>query len=120
MQPASRRLLYWTPRILAILFALFVSLFALDLLDEASGFRELATGLALHLIPVAALALLLVLAWRREWLGAVGFTTLALLYVAWSWGRFPFLTYAVMAGPPLLAGALFLLNWIHRAELRPR
>ena len=34
MKSISKRLLYWVPRILAILFATFISIFALDVFGE--------------------------------------------------------------------------------------
>ena len=34
----SKQLLFWTPRILGILFALFLSMFALDVFGEGYGF----------------------------------------------------------------------------------
>lgn len=120
MRPSSRRTLYWAPRTLAILFALFLSLFALDGFEPGSSFGEIAVALGTHLVPVALFVALLVVAWRREWVGALGFTALACLYVAWAWGRFPVLTYVLMSGPLLLLGVLFHFNWIRRAELRAR
>jgi hypothetical protein len=59
-------------------------------------------------------------AWRWEWVGALLFFGLAVLYVAMAWGRFPFVTYLAISGPLLLVGVLFLLNWRHRDELRIR
>lgn len=119
MRPSSRRTLYRAPRTLAILFALCLSLFALDGFEPGQSSGEIAVGLGMHLVPVALFVALLVVAWRREWVGALGFTALACLYVAWAWGRFPVLTYVLISGPLLLLGALFLIGWIRRAELRP-
>jgi len=119
MHALSRRALYWTPRVLGILFALFLSLFALDVFAEGAGFREIALALALHLLPTLLVVALLVLAWRREWLGALGFLALAVLYVARFWGVFPLLTYVMMTGPLVVIALLFLFGWRNRAELRP-
>ena len=45
------RLLYWVPRILCILFAAFISLFALDVFGEGYGFWHSVLTLMVHLIP---------------------------------------------------------------------
>ena len=115
------RLLYWTPRVLCIVFAAFVSFFAADVFSETHGFWPTALALLLHLVPTLVIVAVLVVSWRREWVGGVLFIALGALYVAWAWNR-PFARWYVfllIAGPPVLTGALFLLNWRHRAELRP-
>mgnify|MGYP001813850633 CR=1 FL=1 len=110
--------LFWTPRILGILFAIFISLFALDVFGEGYGPWETVVALVMHLVPTFVVLTALAVAWRWEWVGAVLFGGLALLYVVMAWGRFPLLTYVVISGPLLLVGVLFLLNWLHRVELR--
>ena len=119
MKPATRKLLYWSPRVLGLLFALFTVIFAFDVFDENQGFWPTALALALHLVPTAILFLCVFIAWRKEWIGAILFFGLAVLYVVWAWGRFPLSVYFVMAGPMALTGILFLLNWIYRSELHP-
>ena len=116
----AHQLLYWAPRALCIVFALFLSLFALDVFEEGVGFWETSLALLMHLIPTFLLLLLLVLSWRREWIAGIFFPLLGVLYVAWSWNK-PFgvlSTLLLMAGPLVLTGALFLLNWHYRSELR--
>ena len=118
MRPGARHWLFWSPRALCILFAVFISMFALDVFGEGQGFWQTTIALLFHLIPTALIVVALALAWRWEWLGAVLFFLLALGYVAmvglcrpWSW-------YAFISGPLLLVAVLFLLNWIYRKELR--
>jgi hypothetical protein len=118
MKPSVKRLLFWTPRILGLLFAAFISIFALDVFDEHHGFWETALALGMHLIPTAILLVLLALSWRWGWIGAVLFPALGALYLVNFWGRFPWSVYAIISGPMFLLGILFLLNWIFRAELR--
>lgn len=38
MNPSIKQTLYWTPRILGILFVLFISIFAADVFEEHLGF----------------------------------------------------------------------------------
>ena len=120
MNARTKRLLFWTPRALGILFAIFLSLFALDVFSEGYGFRETIVALFMHLVPTFVVLIALAVAWRWEWVGAALFCGLAVFYVVMAWGRFPFGTYLVISGPLLLVGVLFLLNWLRRDELRER
>lgn len=118
MKPSLKRILVWMPRILGILFALFVSIFALDVFGAGYGFWETILALLIHLIPVFILLIGLAIAWRWAWVGAVIFLGFSAWYLVMFGERFPWSVYAIMAGPPLLVGLLFLINWLYRAELR--
>lgn len=117
MTTPLKRFFIWTPRILCLLFAAFISIFALDVFDGHSGFLETALALATHLIPTAALLLVLALSWRWEWVGAAIFPALGLFYLVAFAGRFHWSAYALIAGPLFLLGTLFLINWIFHTEL---
>jgi hypothetical protein len=120
MKTPYKQLLYWTPRILGLLFAAFISLFALDVFDGKHGFWETALALAMHLIPTAILLALLALSWRWEWIGAIVFPALGVFYIVQFWQRFHWSVYVVIAGPLFLLGILFLFNWIRRSELHAK
>jgi hypothetical protein len=121
MNESTKRMLFWAPRLLGILFAIFVSLFALDVFGEGYSFWETILALLIHLIPTGIILLVLALSWRWEWIGGILFTGLGLLYLylvasqgrPWSW-------VLVISGPLFLVGVFFLLNWLYRAELHPR
>ena len=115
-----KRALFWTPRVLCIIFAVFLSLFALDVFGEGHGFWETSLTLLIHLVPVYLVVAALVIAWRWEWIGAILFVALALFYLLWFWGSFHWSAYLVISGFLFMLGVLFLLNWIFRAELRTR
>ncbi len=114
------RLLFWTPRILCLLFAGCISLFALDVFQENRGFWSTTIALLMHLIPTGLLLILLAFSWRWEWIGALFFPALGAFYIIAFWGRFPWQTYLIMAGPLVLVGVLFLLGWLRRAELHAK
>jgi hypothetical protein len=119
MNTATKRTLFWTPRVLCMLFAAFLSIFALDVFDESHGFWQTALALLMHLLPSTILLIVvLVVSWRREWIGGVLFNALAVFYIVFFWGRFPWFTYAAISGPLFLVGILFLLNWRFRSQLR--
>jgi len=116
MSRVQGRLLYWSPRILCMAFAIFVSLFALDVFNEAHGFGQTALALAIHLIPTAILVVVLLAAWRWEWIGAALFAVAGALYAIRMLPQHPSAT-ATIALPLLLIAALFLANWLKRSEL---
>ena len=118
MTAFSKRVLFWAPRALSILFIAFVSMFALDVFGEGRGFWQTLTALMMHLIPSFVLVAVLVAAWRREWIGAVAFAVCGIVLAAivrapW-WGK------AIFAVPCLLMAWLFFANWRNRAELRAK
>ena len=115
----TKRLLFWSPRILSIIFAAFISLFALDVFGPGYSFAETIVALAMHLIPTAIFLALLVISWRWEVVGAVVFPVLGLLYIASFQGRFHWSVYLIIAGPLFLIGGLFLCDWLLRS-VRPR
>jgi hypothetical protein len=118
MNKTVKRVLYWTPRILSILFAMFVSLFALDVFGVGYSFWETLVALLMHLIPTFVILIVLAISWRWEWIGGVLFISLAVLYLVKSWGQFHWSTYLVISGPSFLVGILFIINWFYRKNLR--
>jgi hypothetical protein len=113
-----QRLLFWTPRALCILFAGFVSLFALDVFGEGYGFWETMLALLMHLVPTAIVLIVLAIAWRWELVGSTLFDVLGVAYILMTRGRFPWTTYLIMSGPLFLISLLFQLNWVYRRQLR--
>jgi hypothetical protein len=107
----ARRWLFWTPRVLGILFAVFVSLFALDVFGAGYGFWETVWALLMHLIPTAILLIVLAMAWRWEWIGGILFIALGVLYMVMSWGRADWSASLILSGPLFIVGILFLASW---------
>jgi hypothetical protein len=121
----SRRVLYWTPRGLCVACALFLGIFSLDVFGEGNGFWKTLLALAIHNIPSLFLLAVLVVAWRREWIGAVLFAAFAAFYTVWALqrpvpGAVKRNWILIIAGPVYVIAALFLVNWMKRAELHGR
>ncbi len=113
-----QRVGYWTPRILGLLFAAFISIFALDVFQEGRGAWETTVALLMHLIPTALVLAVLAVAWRWEGLGAAGFLLLGCAYLMMGGGRVHWTAHLLIAGPLLLLGALFLAHWIAGTRAR--
>jgi hypothetical protein len=118
MKNRVERTVFWMPRILCLLFAAFVSLFALDVFAEGYGFWETIAALVMHLIPTAIIVIALAVAWRWPWIGVILFVLLGVWYLIMAGGRFEWTAYLLIAGPLFLAGALFLVDWVYHAVLR--
>lgn len=116
------RKLYWTPRIIAILLLGFMALFSLDVIEPSKSISEILIGLFMHNIPVFILAVLLWLAWTREWIGTIAFTLGGCVYIGFvMWNLFHdgFAWYylvwtAQIALPAFVVAYLFWLNWKKR------
>jgi hypothetical protein len=104
------KILYWFPRILAILAILFMMMFSLDVFGGEEPLGRQLLGLLMHNIPAFILIIVLVIAWKYEVIGGVIFI---LLFFAL--GIF-FKSFSGNSGsliiliPFLLAGAMFILH----------
>ena len=116
MKTSLKQLLFWTPRILCLLFAAFISIFAADVFGAGYGFWKTILALLIHLIPTGIILVILAISWRWEWVGGTLFTALGALYLIMFWGRFHWSVYLVIAGPLFLVGVLFFLNWLFPKE----
>nr|WP_297786076.1 hypothetical protein [uncultured Allomuricauda sp.] len=72
------KLIHWLPRILGILSILFISIFALDAFDPQKTIWEQIIGFLIHLIPSFILIILLILAWKKEFIGGIIFILIGL------------------------------------------
>ena len=117
MKRTTALALRWTPRILALLFAAFISIFALDVFQEGRGFAQTLLALAIHLVPTLLLLAIVAVSWRWPWVGSLAGFALGALYLIAFHGRFPWVTYVLIAGPLFLVGALFATAWRWRRPI---
>ncbi|MGD1006807.1 MAG: hypothetical protein ABR980_06215 [Ignavibacteriaceae bacterium] len=117
MKSISKKIVYWSPRILSIAFILFLALFALDVFKEYSGWN-IIPALFMHLLPSLVLIVFIIIAWKYDLIGTAVFLFVAVSYVAmagthhhWSW-------YASISGPSVVIAILFLLSWFQKRNLK--
>jgi len=111
---------YWTPRVVSILFICFLALFSLDVIQPGLSTGQIVVGLIMHNIPVFVLLILLIIAWKYEIVGGIAYILAGLLYsgstiVSALTSDFPWylsLSWSLtIAVPALFIGILFLINW---------
>lgn len=117
MKKKTNGLIYWAPRVLAILFLVFLALFSLDVFGENYGFWGTIVGLLIHNIPVFVLAIVLWISWKHEIVGGVVFILAALVYEMLVWGNSKAYSLIIF-GPALVIGVLFLINWFKKKQKR--
>ena len=110
------KLLFWAPRVLAILFILFLAMFSLDIFGNNYTFWETVLGLFMHNIPSIILLIVLIISWKHEIVGAIAFVLGGIFYIVTLFINPQFewymLSWSIMiAGPAFLVGILFWMNW---------
>ncbi len=105
--------LFWTPRVLAILFTLALIILAAQIFMQ--GFTENnLIGFAIFLTPAYVLVAALIYAWNNEIWGGWVFIGLSIFYLFFTYQIFNFTNISLLSGVNLLIGMLFLLDHHHR------
>jgi hypothetical protein len=112
----KNRVIYWIPRILALLAILFMGMFSLDSFggDESTGKKLL--GFFVHNIPVLVLIIFLVIAWKHELAGGLLFivASIAMSIFFRSFSGNP--GSIIVISPFLITGLFFVLNHFLRKK----
>lgn len=119
MENKVSKFVYWTPRILAIIFIAFLALMSLDVFTEGASSWEIIVGLFMHNIPVFILLAVLLISWKYEIVGAVVFILAGLLYIFFAVRGADNLWMALawsiqIAGTAFVIGGFFIANWIKK------
>ncbi len=113
--------LYWTPRVLSIIFICFLALMSLDVFRNGLNFWQTVIALFMHNIPAIILTILLVISWKFEIVGAITFILAGLFYIIlillWGFQWFMIMWILQISGIAFLIGILFWINWIKKRNL---
>jgi hypothetical protein len=94
-----KKFFYWLPRVLAILFILFISIFAFDVFEQPKWFL----ALFMHLIPSFLLVFATIIAWKHERIGGFIFLAFGVLLLI-----FTNFKSMIVCIPAFIIGVLFL------------
>ncbi|MEK7547777.1 MAG: hypothetical protein AAB540_02690, partial [Patescibacteria group bacterium] len=110
--------LYWAPRVLSIIFICFLALMSLDVFGSGLSFWQTVVALFMHNLPALFLLVVLIISWKHEIVGGVGFILAGLAYIAllmrnqFEWYL---LLWAIqISGIAFLTGTLFLIGWFKK------
>jgi hypothetical protein len=122
MPRKTGKFVYWTPRILAILFILFLAMMSLDVFSPDLSVWQMLAGLFMHNIVTLVLIGILIISWRYEIVGGIAFILAGLAYIIMLL-RNPFEWYMLswsiqIAGPAFLIGILFLIGWFKKQKIK--
>ena len=124
MEKNISKSLYWTPRILSIVFIFFLALMSLDIFEGNYGFWGTIVGLFMHNIPAMILLIVLIISWKHGIVGGVGFILGGILYLimilmnilktGFEWY---YLSWAVqISGIAFFIGIMFLVGWFKKRK----
>lgn len=102
--------LTWFPRILVMVFVVFVSIFALDAFDEEGTFFVKIGHFLMHLIPSAVTLAFLWIAWRYRILGGLLFIVWGLIFTIYFGTHRTTPLFLMFSLPLLTAGLLFMIS----------
>ena len=111
----KRGLLFWFPRLLSVLFILFLSMFSLNVFYQSLPLLETFTAFFIHLLPSILLLIILLFACRHEFMGGILFVVLGFVYLTKGW-NFPWQAKLAICLPLFLIGILFICNSLKGGE----
>ncbi len=106
-----KRLFFWIPRGLGILFTVFLFLLSFDVFGKEMGLGKMLLGFFIHLLPAIIVGISVVIAWRKPLLGGILFILLGFIYMIIALQRVSWAVQFIISGPLFLTGILFLLDW---------
>ena len=121
MKKRGNKFLYWFPRILSIVFLLFLITLSFDVFGQGYGFWGTVLAFIMHNITTLCLLVILLISWKYEIVGGIGFVLAGIAYVIFimmnplEWNL---VFYSlIISGPAFIIGIFFLVNWFKKRKL---
>jgi hypothetical protein len=109
-----KKIIYWTPRVLSIIYILFLSIFSLDVFAEGYSIPQALVAFFMHLIPAIIVLLAFLFATKKPLYGGISFLILAFAFSVFFMQNANMQTFVIIGSililPLLLIGILFILN----------
>lgn len=111
MKEPKKTVLYWAPRVISILFALFISMFGFDVFDMGIGFPEIILAFFMDMLPAILVAVIIILAWKWELVGTILCAGLGLFYIFGMNNNMDFVVFLLIPMPLFILAVLWFLGW---------
>ena len=111
MKEPKKTVLYWAPRVISILFALFISMFGFDVFDMGIGFPEIILAFFMDMLPAILVAVMVIIAWKWEMVGAIICAGLGLFYIFGMNYNMDFVVFLLIPLPLFILAVLWFLAW---------
>ena len=119
MKRKTSKFIFWTPRILAIAFIVFLMMFSLDVFTPGLNFWQIVGALFMHNLFALILLIFLIISWKYEIVGGIVFTLAGLSYIVritlnreFEWYMLSWIL--TIAAPAIFIGILFIINWVKK------
>jgi hypothetical protein len=106
----QQMLTVWFPRVLVVVYTLFIALLSFDVFQSDASLLENIGGFLMHNIPTFVLIFALYLSWKNPIKGGIAFVVISVVFTIFFKTYERWDTFVLISFPLLLVGALFLLN----------
>jgi isopentenyl-diphosphate Delta-isomerase len=113
----KKKILFYVPRILAALYAIFLSLFSLDVFSEDGEWYNLLIGFIIHMFPALAVLMCLLIAHKRQVVGSFLFASLAVFYMIIANNEMHWILFLVIPFPLLVIAGIFLWEVLSKEKI---
>ena len=115
MSDKGQKIFYWFPRIVGIICSLFCFILAFGVFAEEDWTPlEKTIGFLMQLIPFLIMIILLLIAWKWEFIGGISYILLGIAIIVYMILFRPERWYNsfILSGPLFFVGLLFIIHYL--------
>lgn len=105
----ARQIFTWTPRVLSLLFAFFLSLLSLDSFSASESLLYNLASYLLHLSPAFILGFVINISWNNPLWGGLSFLIASIILLIMTHSQ-PASVRLITSGPSITIGTLFFIS----------
>ena len=99
----------WIPRVLTIIYIIFISMFSLDVFQSGKSIWIILGGFVVHNFPSIILLLIFILTWNRPLIIGIFYTVISIIFTFFFKTYHEIYVFLFISLPPFAAGASYLI-----------